>query len=509
MCSCGFDFQLWLNENHLTQLPRQLPVNLSRLLLDNNNLTHFESGIFPVRSNLTYLSLAGNKLESISPDALQHTLHLQSLDLSNNLLRGLHPDAFSTNSKLSALHLSKNPLLQLVTSTFKNLISLKALSLSYLSSPNLAVSEDLLNPLINLHRLDLDNSPTLVDSLINTNQLDDLRSLQDLGLANCNLRTLPSDWPVLTRLSQVRLSGNRWHCDESMKWLREWLLNSDNARKIDNRTQDVRCASPDSVQNKPLISLTDQQLQPALSSSPAIAFPSSEAPTPQQIPLSTEGPKTTIVEEDVVESVDEDYPLANGEIIVETLAPDDYDDAIPYDDIPEDDSVSGSSDEVAATVTSSNRMTSPAVVIKISAAAAAEDEDEIQRMQRFKLQLIIAVSTVGATIVVVTIIVAAIVYVCRRQRRAPPSCSSPPQQAARTLIKYQNKNGVLYFSTPADPIGSSTELDQCLTVSHVQSVSESTPDGTLHYVVPVVNSMPVTPVTPNGYKTRVYRWEDF
>jgi hypothetical protein len=488
----------------LTQLPRPFPVSLRRLLVDNNNLIQLEADTFVARSELTSLSLAGNKIESVSPQALQYTLQLQSVDFSNNLLRSLHPDMFSTNSKLRALHLSKNPLVQLESGIFKNLSSLKALSLSYLSSPDLIVKDDLLKPLFNLNRLDADNSPTLVHSLINSNQFDSVRSLQDLGLANCDLRSLPSNWPVLSRLNQLRLSGNRWHCDESIKWFRDWLQKPDNVEKVDNRPQDIRCASPNSVQNRPLISLTDLQLS-------ALPLPDDNAPT-TTLPflLSGGGSSSTNARQEVSETADKNYEIEDVEdhdVTMDIFAPDD--DVIPEEDLnPDDDFVSKYQDEVPTTVTSRNRMTSSHVSIHISAAA---NNDEDQRSQRFKLlQLIIAVSTVGATAIVVTIIVAAIVYVCRRQRRPP--ANSPPQQPARTFIKYKNKNGVLYFSTPADTVDNCHEVDQCLTVGHVQSVADSTPDGTLHYIVPVVNSVPatpVTPVTPIGYKTRVYRWEDF
>jgi hypothetical protein len=143
--------------------------------------------------------------------------------------------------------------------------------------------------------------------------------------------------------------------------------------------------------------------------------------------------------------------------------------------------------------------------------APTEDRD----LQRFKFQMIIAGSTVGATIIVVTLIVAAIIYVCRHQKRSPTS----PQPSGRTFIKYKNKSGVLYFSTPADPNESGgvlgqTEVDEQLTISRVETTASGETNvreagAVHHYVVPIATSTPETPQTPASYKTRVYRWEDF
>lgn len=131
--------------------------------------------------------------------------------------------------------------------------------------------------------------------------------------------------------------------------------------------------------------------------------------------------------------------------------------------------------------------------------------------------------TIGATLIIAAFIVAAIIYFWRRSRKpAKSSTPLPPSLSAavyddddtlasgaagsttpRTFIKYKNRNGVLYFSTPADSpstlttsaVSNDVTPDSCL-------IGETGTDGTgtIRYVLPPSSA---------GYKTRVYRWEDF
>ncbi|XP_007893216.1 leucine-rich glioma-inactivated protein 1 [Callorhinchus milii] len=66
-----------------------------------------------------------------------------------------------------------------------------------------------------------------------------LKSLIHLSLANNNLQTIPKDvFKGLDALTTVDLRGNSFHCDCKLKWLVEWLVNT-------NATVDqIYCASP-------------------------------------------------------------------------------------------------------------------------------------------------------------------------------------------------------------------------------------------------------------------------
>jgi len=450
-------------------------------------------------------------------------VNLQSLDLSNNQLRALPSDIFSANAKLSALHLSKNPLEELQSNLFGNLSSLKVLSLSYLSSVNLTVADDLLKPTTSLQRLDVDNSPLLARSLLRSNQFDHLQSLQELGLLNSDLRSLPVNWPVLSRITELRLSSSQWHCDENFKWFRDWLLNPDNSRKFDHIPQDIRCATPDTVQGRALVSLTDSQFQPAEQLLPMPKTVTSGLVSTTQLPQSTvsaDFQTTRVTEEKHSEPTIEFYEEEKGdegEVDEEEAAAGDDDDFYddvnhidPSEDEEETDDINHIDPSENEKETDDNKASSTVsnadhTVVADALNYTEEDTD----LDKLKVQIIIAGSTVGATLLVITIIVAAIVHVCRHHKR--PLASTSPHETGRTFIKYENKNGVLYFSTPAESMDSCPEVDQRVIVSHVQTVVDKKgPDDSLHYLVPAVSSTPATPLTPSSYnKTMVYRLEVF
>lgn len=157
-------------------------------------------------------------------------------------------------------------------------------------------------------------------------------------------------------------------------------------------------------------------------------------------------------------------------------------------------------------------------------------------LETAKLHLIIAVATIGATIVLVAAIVTAIVCICRRQQstaaKAAAALKSPPPPPAlvpedgdfdatttdsRTFIKYKNKNGILYFSTPTaadstDDVAvvngySGTPSPSGILFGRTVSADSGAP-GSIQYTT-VDGRSCGTPATPASYKTPVYRWEDF
>jgi len=252
-----------LNENHLLALPRPLPASLRRLLVDSNHLETVEDAdTFPVRSQLTTLSLAGNHLHRVSPTAFRRATNLQSLDISNNQLRRVETGTFSANTNLRSLSLAKNPLATIETDAFKGLRSLKALTISYVPTVDVQLHDaDPFRPLSRLTRLDLDNSPGVVKTLLWTELGDDGRPshVEELGLVNCGLTTLPSEFPRrFPRLTALRVSSSQWHCDRAMTWFRDWLLEP----TVEVRVQplsDLRCATPRSVRHRPIVSLNDDE----------------------------------------------------------------------------------------------------------------------------------------------------------------------------------------------------------------------------------------------------------
>ncbi|KAG2463398.1 leucine-rich glioma-inactivated protein 1b isoform X1 [Polypterus senegalus] len=88
---------------------------------------------------------------------------------------------------------------------------------------------------------------------ISSNAFRGLKSLIHLSLANNNLQTLPKDvFKGLEALTKVDLRGNAFNCDCKMKWLVEWMYNT-------NATVDqISCAGPPAYQGKKINDLLPQ-----------------------------------------------------------------------------------------------------------------------------------------------------------------------------------------------------------------------------------------------------------
>lgn len=517
--------QLWLNENQLVSLPRALPPTLRRLLVDSNHVESVEADdAFPRRSQLTTLSLAGNQVHRVSATVLRRLTNLQSLDLSNNQLRRLDAGTFSGNAHLRSLTLAKNPLDALQTGAFSGLRALRALTLSYVPTVDIQLdAAALLRPLTRLSRLDVDNSPGIARALLWTPADDRPSPVEELGLVNCDLTTLPADFPRrFPRLAALRLSSARWHCDRAMMWLRDWLLEP----AVDVRVQslsDIRCATPRALRHRPLVSLNDDEFVATTWKPPP--QPTSTATTTTT--TTTTATTTTTVKKRRPEMRASSTQLGRKSTLSPLYLVDDYLDPEMLERRPSSPRTSTDVDaidarstlwSVASTTSSRHRAGHHGHHGRRAAAA-----DEL--LGTFKARLIVAAVTIGATLVIAAVIVAAIVSLWRHSRRSSPAAgkpSTPPSPASvydddtlsgggggttpRTFIKYKNKNGVLLFSTPVadSPSSLTTAANDAAATPDSCLIGETDADGagSIRYVLS-------PPSSATSYKTRVYRWEDF
>jgi Leucine-rich repeat (LRR) protein len=284
--------QLWLNGNRLRTIPRPLPVGLQKLFVDSNRLdglvgrdlisvpiTSSNSGrSVPldddddnnVDSQLTTVSLMSNNISTISSDAFRKLSRLQSLDLGANRIGRLATGTFSlSNARLRTLSLSNNPIDLIESGAFAGLTDLEALSLSYVTSPDVSVDGDaFVDDMPSLRRLDLDSSPALVRRLLvgspDSKFISTFRTVRDLAAFGSELDSLPIDF-FATRfpdLTVLRMSSARWHCDQRLLWLRNWLL-SETTVHIDQPDVNFRCATPPEVADRPLTSLDESKFAPS------------------------------------------------------------------------------------------------------------------------------------------------------------------------------------------------------------------------------------------------------
>lgn len=251
--------RLWLNGNCLTKVPPNLPPSLLALYMEENKLTELTSYSFKGLMHLEQLFLQRNEIKYMSSCVFCDLVSLRSLDLQANQIENLTAGVFNNLTQLQTLDLSQNNLKYIDPHCFNTLSHLTTLQMSRVHT-EVQINEAIFDPLHNLQTLEVYDSSMLVHTIINsTRMLHGLRKLQELNLMHNRIVKLRSDFPsFFPSLRVIKLSGNVWHCDESIKWLSNWMKQS-NVQFYSS--YNVRCASPYNMMNKPLMMLTDSDFE--------------------------------------------------------------------------------------------------------------------------------------------------------------------------------------------------------------------------------------------------------
>lgn len=133
-CTCYSD-QTW-NSNivdcsftaHST-IPSRIPMDVTELYLDGNDMTHLSSHSFIGRKNLKALYLNNSNIQSLHNRTFNGLVGLQVLHLDHNKITVLQGYEFENLTSLRELHLSHNRLSSLSNRTFAALRSLEVLRL--------------------------------------------------------------------------------------------------------------------------------------------------------------------------------------------------------------------------------------------------------------------------------------------------------------------------------------------------------------------------------------------
>lgn len=119
--------------NYLRSLSRETfsgAPNLRYLDLKDNNISDLPDGVFDPLSKLEILDLSHNNLRHLPVDSLKFNTKLRKLNLASNPLRIVHPEWFSNLVALKELNLAQSELLTLLPDTFKFTPSLEIIDLS-------------------------------------------------------------------------------------------------------------------------------------------------------------------------------------------------------------------------------------------------------------------------------------------------------------------------------------------------------------------------------------------
>ncbi|XP_057654506.1 toll-like receptor 7 [Diorhabda carinulata] len=196
-CTCYHD-QTWNNNvvdcsgRYADEVPQKIPMDVTELYLDGNNIRELQNHVFIGRKNMRVLFVNNSAVETIQ----------------NSTFNGLQ--------FLQILHLEDNKIVELKGYEFEQLSHLKEL---YLQNNRISV--------------------------IGNNTLEPLTSLDVLRLDGNRLVTFPV-WQLSanSRLTVIMLSNNQWSCRcKFLQGLTAWV--ADNAVKIVD-SADMMCYNPDS-----------------------------------------------------------------------------------------------------------------------------------------------------------------------------------------------------------------------------------------------------------------------
>ncbi|KAF6356700.1 CD180 molecule [Rhinolophus ferrumequinum] len=229
--------ELDLTETHLRELPSGIEGmnSLKKLVLNVNKfdqLCQINAASFPsltdlhIKGNLQKLDLGVGcleKLENLQRLDLSHSnieasdccnlplknlFHLQYLNLSYNMPIGLQSEAFQECPKLQLLDLAFTHLhVNALQRPFQNLSRLQALNLSHcLLNTN---NQHLLEGLLDLRYLNLQGNRFQDGSILKTNLLQPVGSLEILILSSCELLSLDQEaFHSLGKMRHIDLSHN-------------------------------------------------------------------------------------------------------------------------------------------------------------------------------------------------------------------------------------------------------------------------------------------------------------
>ncbi|XP_059683872.1 reticulon-4 receptor [Gavia stellata] len=277
-CVCYSEPKITIScqQQGLTAIPTEIPIQSQRIFLHNNKITLVRSTSFTSCRNMTILWIHSNNISLIEPGAFYGLNKLEELDLSDNTnLKSINPVTFRGLVHLHTLHLDRCGLLELSTGLFRGLFSLQYLYLqdnnlqnllddTFIDLANLTylflhgnkiktLSENVFRGLINLDRLLLHQNRV---SLVHRRSFHDLGKVMTLYLFNNNLTVLTGETMApLVSLQYLRLNGNQWICDCQARSLWNWF------KQFKGSSSELECHLPPRLAGRDLKRLQSADLE--------------------------------------------------------------------------------------------------------------------------------------------------------------------------------------------------------------------------------------------------------
>ena len=252
--------ELRLTDNKLREFPPLLPASVNAIYLSKNKIQQLSCDDFPANSQLTTLSLKSNEISNLQPGTFSKLKKLSKLYLDSNRITVLKNKTFSGLDKLSLLSLSKNFITLVEKDVFFALKSLTKLEMAFvpgINNKSTKVEGNILLNIPNLKVLNLQSSPAIAKRVIQSDMLLLATNLKEVNLMNNNLSTInPQIRRYLENADVVKLSGNMWHCDRRLVFLKKWM--NSNLRKFFLSSQ-VTCFLPGGLKGKRISALKNKQ----------------------------------------------------------------------------------------------------------------------------------------------------------------------------------------------------------------------------------------------------------
>ena len=93
---------------YLTRIPTNLPHSTTHLNLNNNQISNLDKNLADL-TKLKSLSIANNRLESLTDNEFSKLIQIEELDLSSNQIQSIHLRTFANLFNLKQLQLHHNP----------------------------------------------------------------------------------------------------------------------------------------------------------------------------------------------------------------------------------------------------------------------------------------------------------------------------------------------------------------------------------------------------------------